>query len=249
MKKLLISASCQTGSVRSHNEDMILVADEFIRNRTHGSEIAIDGESRFAVALADGLGGCNAGEVASLEVLTNLRFFVSDMPKGLDGTGFKVLMDDWLESVNLIISSKGHVDSSLFNMGTTLVAMICYDGRFFMVSCGDSRLYRLRDGELTQLTVDHSLDTITSDTVHSCVVINCIGANIAQSWLDLTDMSEDVRDGDLYMMCSDGLTDMLPDFKIRELLLSGNGDADTLCSAAIEAGGYDNVSVCVIRII
>ena len=51
------------------------------------------------------------------------------------------------------------------------------------------------------------------------------------------------------MMCSDGLNDMLPDFEIRQFLLSGKGDADTLCAAAIEAGGYDNVSVCVIRII
>ncbi|MDE6353504.1 MAG: protein phosphatase 2C domain-containing protein [Prevotella sp.] len=249
MKKLLISASCQTGSVRSHNEDMVLVAEEFIRNRTYSSEFAIDGDSRFAVALADGLGGCNAGEVASLETLTNLRFFVSDMPKGLDVNGIEALMNDWLESVNLIISSKGHVDSSLFNMGTTLVAMICYDGRFFIVSCGDSRLYRLRDGELAQLTADHSLKAITGDAVHSCVVTNCIGANISRSWLDFIDMSDEIHRGDIYMMCSDGLNDMLPDFEIRQLLLSGKGDADTLCAAAIEAGGYDNVSVCVIRII
>lgn len=249
MKKLLISASCQTGSVRSHNEDLVLVADDFIRNQTYNSEIAIDGDSRFTVALADGIGGCNAGEVASFETLTNLRFFVSDMPKGLDGAAFKALMSDWLESVNLIISSKGHVDASLFNMGTTLVAMICYDGRFFMVNCGDSRLYRLRDGELTQLTVDHSLNTITGEAAHSCVVTNCIGANIAQSWLDITDMSDDIRSGDIYMLCSDGLNDMLPDFKIRQMLMSDKGDAHALCAAAIDAGGYDNVSVCVIRII
>ncbi len=249
MNKLLISASCQTGSVRTHNEDMVLVAEELIRNRTYSDEIIIDGHSRFAVALADGLGGCNAGEVASLEALTNLRFFVGDMPEGLDRTGFRVLMNEWLESINLIISSKGHVDSSLFNMGTTLVALICYDGRFFTVSCGDSRLYRLRGGQLTQLTVDHSLNTLTGDAAHSCVVTNCIGANIAQSWLDISEISDDMRDGDLYMMCSDGLYDMLSDNEICRLLMSGNGDADMLCSAAIEAGGYDNVSVCVVRII
>lgn len=242
-----MSASSRTGLVRSNNEDMILVADRFIRNDSYSTEIDMSQTSRFVIALADGMGGCNAGEVASADTLENLRFFISDLPDGLTGSGFMGLMNGWLESINKIISSKGHVDSRLSNMGTTLVALVCYDGKFFRMNCGDSRLYRLREGTLEQLTVDHSLNVAMCVEKHSHVLTNCIGAGCETSYLEVTELSSDIQSGDVYMLCSDGLNDMISDREISDLLADGR-DAGALCDAAIEAGGYDNVSVCVLMV-
>lgn len=247
MKRLVVSASSRTGLVRSNNEDMILVDTGFIRSNSYITEIDLVRKSQFAIALADGMGGCNAGEVASEDTLVNFRFFVNDLPCGLTSDEFKRLMDGWLESINKIIASKGHVDPALFNMGTTLVAMVFYDGLCFRINCGDSRLYRFRDGILTRLTVDHSLDMITGQERHSNVLTNCIGAGCETSFLDICELSSDIQEGDVYMLCSDGLNDMITDNEISDLLAE-RCDAGALCDAAIEAGGADNVSVCVIMV-
>ena len=249
MEKFVISASSQTGPVRISNEDIILVAGELVRNRVYHTEISIGKSSRFSIALADGLGGSNGGEVASRETLASLRFFVGDMPQGLTSVEFREVMNEWLESVNLMIASKGHVDPALLNMGTTMVALICYDGRFFVVNCGDSRLYRMRAGMLRQLTVDHSLDMLSGNPADANIVTNSIGGGADSSWLDISEITSDMRSGDIYMLCSDGLSNMLDAGQISNLLCSGTPDADLLCSAAISAGGYDNVSACVITII
>ena len=82
---------------------------------------------------------------------------------------------------------------------------------------------------------------------HSSVITNCIGGGTKKSFIDLSQISAEVESNDIYLLCSDGLTDMLPDKNIEALLKSG-ADANGLCDAAIEAGGFDNVSACVIDV-
>jgi protein phosphatase len=81
----------------------------------------------------------------------------------------------------------------------------------------------------------------------SNIITNCIGGGCNSSYIDMVQLTNDVKQGDIYLLCSDGLTDMVPDCRICELLGSG-ADADALCEAAIKAGGIDNVSCCVITI-
>jgi protein phosphatase len=116
-----------------------------------------------------------------------------------------------------------------------------------MLNCGDSRLYRMRQGQLCQLTTDHSLNKLLGSDQHSNVITNCIGGGTKNSFLDLSKITDDVKPTDIYLLCSDGLTDMVTDDKIESLLRNG-ADANTLCQAAIDAGGLDNVSACVIDV-
>ena len=208
---LEISAACRIGCVRHDNEDMILIGYQFIRNDEYRTQLELGDKDRFMMAVADGMGGHLSGEVASSDVLHNLQFFFSDLPVGLDASSFNEMIVEWLESINMILDSKGKADEQYKGMGTTLVALAYYDGVFYSMNCGDSRLYRLRGGELDLVQI------------------------------------EDIQDGDAFLLCSDGLTDMMSDHRLNILLTEG-ADANDLCNAAIVRGGYDNVSACLIKV-
>lgn len=247
MSRILLTAASRVGRVRSNNEDMVLAYDKFIRSDAYQTEFMTENTDRFVVALADGMGGHNAGEVASEETLSNLKFFIEDLPRGLASGEFYEMVQEWMQSINQIINSRGMVDRSLLEMGTTLVCIFYYGGRFYWGNCGDSRLYRLRDGQLTQLSTDHSYNNGDDSKKHCNIITNCIGAGANDSYLDMFEFTDDVRSGDVYMLCSDGLNDMVPDSDI-ERLLSEDRTANQLCEAAIEKGGYDNVSTCILHI-
>ena len=246
MSRIVLTAASRVGCVRSNNEDMVLAYDKFIRSEAYATELMTDNVDRFAIAIADGMGGHKAGEVASSDALTNLNFFLNDLPRGLSSSEFCEMMYEWLHSVNQIINSKGRVDPSMAEMGTTLVGVIYYNNKYYWINCGDSRLYRWRDGLLTQLTTDHSLSNERGEKKHSNIITNCIGAGCKNSYLDMIEFTDDFLLGDSYMLCSDGLNDMVNDEVISRLMSAG-ASANRLCEAAIEAGGYDNVSVCVFR--
>ena len=247
MSKIVLTAASRVGCVRGNNEDMVLAYDKFVRSEAYQTEFMTENVDRFVLALADGMGGHNAGEVASADVLANLQFFLNDLPKGLSISDFNEMMYSWLDSVNSMIASKGLLDPAMLNMGTTLVAVVYYEGKYYWINCGDSRLYRLRDGEMKQLSTDHSLNTIMGEKRHSNIVTNCIGGGCKNSYLDLYEFTADFLEGDAYLLCSDGLSDMVKDADIKRLMVEG-ANANSLCEAAIEAGGYDNVSACVFSV-
>ena len=224
---------------------MILVGYQFIRNDEYCTQLELGDKDRFMMAVADGMGGHLSGEVASSDVLHNLQFFFSDLPIGLDASSFNEMIVEWLESINMILDSKGKADEQYKGMGTTLVALAYYNGVFYSMNCGDSRLYRLRNEELVQLTTDHSLNTISGQKKHSNVITNCIGAGCTHAYLDLMEFTDDVREDDIYLLCSDGLNDMVSDSTI-EKLLNEKANANTLCEEAINEGGFDNVSACIL---
>ena len=243
----MLTAASRVGCIRSNNEDMILAYDKFVRSDLYRTEFMTENVDRFAIALADGMGGHNAGEVASSDVLTNLHFFLNDLPRGLASGEFCEMMTEWLQSVNQIIDSKGHVNPNMSEMGTTLVGVIFYNNKYYWMNCGDSRLYRYRDNKLAQLTTDHSLINKNSVKKHSNIITNCIGGGCKNSYMDMFEFTNDVLSGDQYILCSDGLNDMISDEEIARLAAQG-ASANQMCEAAIEAGGYDNVSVCIIKV-
>jgi protein phosphatase len=226
---------------------MILIGSELLRNDVYETSFTTKSDNRLLLAIADGMGGHNCGEVASEDALTNLRFFFDDLPLNMSEGELRQAMDNWLKSMCLAVEAKGKEDPIYRGMGTTLVAMLYYSGQYYWINCGDSRLYRLHQGELLQLTTDHSLINTNSIKKHSNVITNCIGAGIRQPYLDLFEFTDDFLSGDTYMLCSDGLNDMISDKRIAELMVEG-ANANLLCEAAIEAGGYDNVSVCVFTV-
>lgn len=247
MSRITVTAASRVGCVRDNNEDMILAYDRLIRSEAYKTEFMTENTDRFVIALADGMGGHNAGEVASEEALSNLKFFISDLPAVLSSGDFHEMIVEWLSSINKVMASKGHVNPSMAEMGTTLVGVVYYGGKYYWLNCGDSRLYRLRDKQLVQLTTDHSLNTMTGQAKHSNVITNCIGAGCKNSYIDMEEFTADFLPGDTYLLCSDGLSDMISDAAIQELL-NRQASANKLCEAAIEAGGYDNVSACVFSV-
>lgn len=246
MIRLEITSTSQVGCVRSQNEDMVLVDTHFIRNSEFSTQASLNHNDRYLVAVADGMGGHNRGDVASNDVLRNLQYYFSDIPEKLNAGDFNEVMVEWLDSINNFVASKGRADEQFKGMGTTLVGLAYYYGDFYSMNCGDSRLYRFRQGELTQLTTDHSLNNMLGSEKHTNIITNCIGGGCNSSYMDLVRIS-DIWPDDVFLLCSDGLTDMLPDQEIARLLNDG-ADAMALGDAAVEAGGLDNVSCCVITI-
>lgn len=244
---LEISSASRVGCVREQNEDMILVDNHFVRDDDYKTLVTLNHDDRYIIAIADGMGGHNRGDVASSDALHNLQYYYHDIPLGLTASDFNEAIVGWLESINNFVASKGRVDEQFKGMGTTLVGVAYYAGDFYSLNCGDSRLYRFREGELTQMTTDHSLNTMLGTAKHSSVITNCIGGGCGNSYIDIVRLTDDIRSGDIYMLCSDGLTDMVHDSLISRMLAVG-ANADQLCEAAIEKGGLDNVSACVITI-
>lgn len=246
--KLSIQAVSNVGCYRENNEDMILVGHEFVRDGSYKEEADLTTVNRYLTALADGMGGHSSGEVASSDVLHNLDFFFGDIPAGLDVTDFNEAIYEWLNSINSIIDSKSHSDQRYHTMGTTLVAFAYYGSEFYWMNCGDSRVYWMHENQLKQLSTDHSLNTLMGSTEHTNLITNCIGGGCKTSYIDIATCTSLVHAGDTFMLCSDGLTDMLDDEEIENLLRRDASAAD-LCQAAIDAGGYDNVSICIIKIV
>lgn len=242
-----ISVDSRVGCVRENNEDMVLAGDQFVRDGKLHLQVDLGKTNRYLVALADGMGGHNSGEVASSDVLHNIQFFYGDIPSGLKPGELNESFCEWLESMNNVIEAKGREYIEMKNMGTTFVALAYYENEFYWLNCGDSRLYRIHDGKIAQVTTDHSLSNMLGTTQHSNVITNCIGGGCKTSFLDMVQYTDNVEPNDIFVLCSDGLTDMVADNIIESMLVSGNNASD-LCAAAEAAGGYDNVSVVVIRV-
>lgn len=242
-----ISATSDKGRIRTNNEDMILVSTRFVRDNSLHINVEMDNNDRFIAAVADGMGGHNGGEVASEEVLKSLCDSFHKLSPGLNISELNELIYSWLETVNQKLTTMGIEDETLIGLGTTLVGLIRYENYVFWMNCGDSRFYRFRNGILTQVSSDHSLNNLTGENRHSNVIVNCIGGGCRTSYIDLVEFSDDVNKGDVFILCSDGLNDMLSDVEIERVLAAG-GAAEELCAAAVTAGGYDNVSVCVLKV-
>ena len=240
-------AASRVGCVRHQNEDMVLVGHHFLRNDFFKTQVELTNQERYLIAVADGMGGHNRGDVASNDVMRNLHFYFHDLPTGLGASEFNEAIIEWLDAINNYVASKGRADEQYKGMGTTLVGLAFYEGHFYSMNCGDSRLYRYRGGVLEQLTTDHSLSNMLGSAKHSSVITNCIGGGCTSSYIDMVQMTGDILTDDIYMLCSDGLTDMIPDEQIASMLASG-ADVNSLCDAANEAGGYDNISCCIIKL-
>lgn len=237
------------GKVRSHNED----------------SVAADAGAGFAI-LADGMGGYNAGEVASGIAVTMLaNGLKTALHAGMPEQDAGRLLESEIEKTNAAIYQTAQSQPQYSGMGTTLVSVLFHDNRVTVAHIGDSRLYRYRQNEtgqaqLEQITRDHSLlqEQIDSGMVSKEEARLSSNRNLVTRALGVDPTVEaeiweyGVSMGDLYLLCSDGLNDMVGDEEI-ELTLSVLGTnlelaALQLVQMANDNGGRDNVSVVLVRI-
>lgn len=238
--KVRFSALSDMGCVRKNNEDMACVDGELVRDGGSDGEVALDG-TPTAFAVADGMGGYEGGEVASEIVCRSFRAFI----KGLDAENdddFLVKIKSWASEANRLVLETAAVRPGLSEMGTTFVGLVFAVGKLWLVNIGDSRCYRLRGGVLKQLSKDHSERERTGDPdTPSNLIYNFMGNPPEYFISDISRLSP--VGGDVYILCSDGLSDMVDDETIEALAES----PAALVAKAKEAGGRDNVTVISLR--
>lgn len=231
------------GRVRPNNEDAV----------------AVVAESGLAI-LADGMGGYNAGEVASAMATRIIsQSLAPRLQAGMINTrDIRQWLVQSVEAANLAIYEASLADPAYRGMGTTLVVAVFNGARLTVAHAGDSRLYRLRQGQLAPLTRDHSLlqEQIDAGLVppelartaqYKNLVTRAVGV---ESYVDLALADHVVQPGDTYLLCSDGLNDMLTDAQMaailrRERAMATAGHA--LVEAANAAGGRDNISLVLVQ--
>lgn len=203
--------------------------------------------------VADGMGGHNAGDYASKYTVETI---VREIARSGEEDAVRVIKDA-IEIANEHIRQKAKEDIHLYGMGTTLVVATCRGSRLQVANVGDSRLYVVND-KITQITRDHSLveemvrmGGIDRETARSHPDKNIITRAIGASETIKVDFfTVDLQKGDIVLMCSDGLTNMLEDEEIR-MILNGQRDivekAEELVKAANNNGGRDNIAVILIE--
>ncbi len=251
--KIKLAEISDTGKVREHNEDAI------------GSNADIG-----LMVLADGMGGYNAGEVASgiaVQTITELTAegAVREVRNATDpSTGLMrqtIVLRDAVARANKIIYQTAQSQTHCEGMGTTLVAAMFYDNRVSVAHVGDSRAYRLRGDKFQQLTLDHSLlqelvdrgfysEEEAQRSTNRNYVTRALGV---EPTVDVEVQEFEVEKGDVYLLCSDGLPDMVEDEDIHLTISTFNASLDVvgqqLVQLSNEHGGRDNISVMLAEVV
>ncbi len=243
MVRLLHAAKTDVGMIRSGNEDNLAV------------NAASD---RGLFIVADGMGGHAAGEVASEMAVQIIELELSGI-RDLDDRGAEDKVVDALRKANRNIHDRTIAEVDKQGMGTTASVLLLSTRRYLIGQVGDSRVYLLRDGALTQLTKDHSYVQEQVDAgfltpeqaryhPYSNVITRCVGASPD---VQPDTYKGDVRVGDLFLVASDGLTGMVDDRRLQ-VLLGSRAEPErkvySLISEANARGGLDNITAIVVQI-
>ena len=242
--QLSVAAGTDVGRIREGNEDS-LYADA---DRERGLFI-----------VADGMGGHAAGEVASemaVQIVARDLTDVRDLTQAEAGTR----MADALKAANRAIYERTIQEAEKQGMGTTASCLLVGHGRYIIGHIGDSRVYLLRDGVFRQVTKDHSYVQEQVDAgfltpeqaryhPYSNVITRCVGANAA---VEADVLTGEIRNGDLYLVASDGLTGMVEDPQLKRILESKQTPGrmvDSMITEANRRGGLDNITAIVVQVI
>ena len=227
-------ALTDVGKVRAVNQDALIV-DEGLQ----------------LYGVADGMGGHNGGETASAGARDGLIAALQGKAPSMEA------LRDGIIQVNAELFRQQAQDEKLTGMGTTLSVIWMSEHFVYLAHVGDSRIYRFREGKLEQMTDDHSLvgelmraGYLTPEQAENHpnknVILRAVGT---ESGIDVDLAAEERKQGDLWLICSDGLHGMVPDEKMTEMLTAHTLEeaAKRLMDAALAAGGRDNISVVLVR--
>jgi protein phosphatase len=259
------------GRVRPNNEDHFLVArfgrtmETLLTNLPPGEVPGQSSETVYGFAVADGIGGEAAGEVASRTALRTMIDLVLETPDWILCLDAQVIreverrMERRFRQIHDTLNDLAHAEPKLFGMGTTMTVAISHGADLVVIHVGDSRAYLFRGGELMQLTRDQTLaqeladaggirpeEVATHPLRHR--LTGAISTKLGEVRAELS--SSTLADGDQLLLCTDGLTDMVPDAAVAEVLGRGDPAADAcnaLLDRALARGGKDNVTVVLAR--
>ena len=239
-----ILAKSDIGKAREMNQDYYYISD------LKKDEIKL-------YILADGMGGYKGGEIASSLAVNNAKNFIFNNFKKTkkDRESILKLLKDSIEYANMIVYEKSQENSELSDMGTTLDVCLIYNNKVFIGHVGDSRVYRIRKNIIRKLTTDHSYvekllkeGTITKEEAYNHPKKNMLMKTIGCNSLVEPDLiCKGFLKDDILLMCSDGLTNMLRESEIYNLLLNNpESPEQALIDNANKLGGYDNITTIII---
>jgi protein phosphatase len=236
-----------TGCVRELNEDCCQVVQP--------SDPDLLDRKGVLIVVADGMGGCQAGEVASrvaVETVARVYYASAGEPRAALAAAF--------HEANNELHQFSQVRGELSGMGTTCTALVIQGRVAHSAHVGDSRLYLVRSGGIYQMTEDHSIvkelikqgalaPNAARRHVHRNIILRALGSRATVD-VDTWEQPMPVRAGDCFVLCSDGLHDAVTDEEIRLAAQSGETAAacETLVATARERGGYDNITVAIARV-
>ncbi len=256
--KLRLFGRTDVGQVREHNEDNFIVADltKASRGLMETDRNQLVGERGVLLGVCDGMGGAAAGEVASQLAVDIIfqKMIAGDTPKDHDDIAARLVHA--IESAGLRIFSEAKLDRTRRGMGTTSTVAALVDDHLFIGQVGDSRAYILRGDRLVQVTRDQSLvnqlieaGQLTEEEAetfeHNNIILQALGTSDSVQ-VDLTYV--ELKRGDTLLLCSDGLSGMVRNEEIREVLRTVDDPLEvckTLTDRANQAGGHDNITVVV----
>jgi protein phosphatase len=231
--------------------------DPGLTRENNEDSVAFDAATHLCI-LADGMGGYNAGEIASgmatAFIKSELSRWLSQAGKHASAKEARRAMEICVENANHSIFNAANSNPQYSGMGTTLVVGAFQSTRLMLGHIGDSRCYRWRDGQLQQITKDHSLlqEQIDAGLITPEQALISVNKNLVTRALGVEDSvllevnEHHVEPGDIYLMCSDGLSDMISDDAIAAILSGSRSLEQTakhLIAAANDGGGRDNISV------
>ncbi len=250
--KLRYYAITDKGNFRSHNEDSFLVLDRMVCGEVHG-ELDTVGEldteqSAGLFALADGLGGHEAGEIASRVALEKLSWMERAIRpiEELPSTGWKNL----LRKINNEVNSYGESIGKP-KMGTTLVGCLLGKRKSWVFNVGDSRLYHMDKEGLRKVTVDHNIGEEMGSVHGRNLLTSCIGGGTRNMEADTFDYSSKLSAGDILLICTDGLTEVLNIDQIEKILRDSHDLRETCRVLSEEANlrmTRDNHTILMIQV-
>ncbi|MGI9471002.1 MAG: PP2C family protein-serine/threonine phosphatase [Rubripirellula sp.] len=266
---LEIGAITHRGRVRPHNEDQFAIVrrlrrGEVLASSVDESMLRSGEESAWLLTVADGLGGQVSGEVASATAIESIMSFASEMSSWVMRPAENMEEDVarrvelYAQAIKRALRAKAESDPDLAGMATTLTAAYIYGSTAVVVNVGDSRSYLLRGDEIQQITRDHTLAQdlldagLSAESTRSYrnVLTRCFGTDGAPVSVDVfhVELSTDDR----ILLCSDGLTDLVSDERIQLVASAGDSTKDSceqLVREALKAGGKDNITVVLARML
>ena len=242
---------CNTGHLRKNNEDNFFFdgrcLEESNRGLRHPVVLEKELSRELCIAVFDGMGGENYGETASFIAANAMKKSMQRVQEYVIPE--RRFLNDMCQELNCAVVEKAKAMHTE-RMGSTLVSLYFTHDCVYVCNLGDSRAYRLRDGEFLQLSVDH-VEKLDGADKRKMPLTQHLGIDPEQLIIEPYIAKGFLRAGDKYLLCSDGLTDMLSNLEIDEILnrpLSTEECVQQLVKAALEKGGRDNVTVIVCRV-
>ena len=246
------ACGCHTGKIRKNNEDNFYFDGKCLEIDNNGLKHPVYIEDALkngrCFAVFDGMGGEQYGELASYAAARQMQTTTRNL------TDFFIPEKAYLTRLAMELDKKVNTiqaEKQTEHIGTTLVSLY-FSGRYvYVCNVGDSRAYRLRDGEFLQLSKDH-VERYPGRESQKAPLTQYLGVGSEDMEIDPYIAKGEIKTGDLYLLCSDGLTDMLTNFEITDIMLNNDNVEDcvqALIQAALEHGGRDNITVIICRLI